>query len=230
MDAVLPVDRRYAGRGLRMGQIDARSCAQPPVEIRYVRLHPAGRDRGQVDRPRGTDEGARAARLALVGRLAERRRHGPPTAAAVKADRPPPHQAAADGDAQPAEDALPLRGGLEGGGADPEPGGDSGQFRGVGSLREQQFQDRAPRLAYAVGVGAHDEVVLHRMAARGHLFRAPRRIDLHHADPASPVGGEAAIVAERGDRNGHPAGGFEDRRTARDFRTAAVQEDPNLVR
>ena len=230
MDAVLAVDRRYAGRGLRMGQIDARPGAQMPVEIRYVGFHPAGRDRGQVDRPRGTDERARTARLALVGRLAERRRHGPPPAAAVKADRPPLHQVAADGDAQPAEDALSFRGRLEGGGADSEPGGDSGQFRGVGSLREQQFEDRSPGLAYAVGVRAHDEVVLHRMAARGHLLRTARRIDLHHADPASPVGGEAAIVAERGDRNGHPAGGFEDRRTARDFRAAAVQEDPNLVR
>ena len=74
------------------------------------------------------------------------------------------------------------------------------------------------------------EAALDRVAARGHQLAAARRVDLDQADAARAVGQQAAVVAERGDRDAHLPRRAIDRRAPGHLRRAAVYAQQDSIR
>ena len=230
MDAAFAVDHGHARRGLGVGQIDARPCGEPFVEAGRVWFQPPGGDGAQVDRARGADETASAARLALIGRPTEGGGDFPCRAAADKIDGAAAHHFSAYPGAQPAENALSLGDGLEGSCCHAEPGGQFGQFDRVGRLGQQQLQNRLAGFFDLRGFRMDDDVVFDRLAARGDQLPAARRFDFDQAHAARPVRRQPAIVAQGWNRHAHLPGGVEDRRAGRDAGRATVHVDQQQIR
>ena len=229
MDAVLAVDDRHAGRGLRMGQVDRGPALQVLGIAGLMQLGPPGADRRQVDRAGRADEDAGPAGLALIARLLESGAHAALAAAAEHADRAAGHEVVAGPHAQPAEDALAFGGLFQRSAAHAEFRGQLGQLLRLRGLGQQHLQHRPPRLPHGFRVGPHDQALFHRIAARGDLPRSSGAIDFHEADAARAVGRQAAIVAERGDRNAHLPRRVENRRVGRGGRRTPVDRNPNPV-
>ncbi len=173
MDAVVAVDDRHPRRGLRMGQVDRRPALQVLGIAGLVQLGPPGTDRRQVDGAGRTDEDARPAGLALIAALLEGGADAALAAAAEHADRAAGHQVVARPHAQPAEDALAFGGLLQRSAAHAEFRGQLGQVLRLRGLGQEQLEHRAARLLHRFGVGADDQVLFDRIAARGNLPRSP---------------------------------------------------------
>ena len=229
MDAVVAVDDRHPRRGLRMGQVDRRPALEVLGVAGLMQLGPPGADRRQVDCPGRTDEDARPAGLALITRLLEGGADAAFAAPAEHADRAPGHQVVARPHAQPAENALAFRGLLQRRPAHAEFRGQLGQILRLRGLGQEQLEHGPARLLHRFRVGPDDEVLFDRITARGNLPRSPGGLDFDKADTARAVGRQAAIVAERGDRDAHLTRRVENRRRRRRGRCAAVDREPNPV-
>ena len=213
-----------------MGQVDARPAGELLVEARQVRRELAGSDAGQLDGPGRANELAGPAGLALVGLPAEGRADFPLGPAPEEVDRPAAHHLIAHPRAQPAEHALALGRALKRRRLHAQPGGKLGQLARIGGLGQEQLQHGAARLLHLLGLGANDQLAVDRVAAGGDELPAARRFQLDQAHPARPVRRQAAIVAERRNRDAHLPGGVEDRRAAGDLRGPPVDVQQNLSR
>ncbi|VTR63826.1 hypothetical protein DESC_100022 [Desulfosarcina cetonica] len=72
------------------------------------------------------------------------------------------------------------------------------QFEGVGGMGHQQFDDGLAQLVDFRGMGAHDQIRLHREEAGGHEPCPSAGFHLDGAQPASAVGLEFFVMAEGG--------------------------------
>ncbi len=172
-----------------------------------MRPDPPRGDRVQVDRPRGTDDRARPARLALRALLLVGWAHFASLPAAEEIDCSAAHHLVADAHTKPAEDALLAQCGLKRGRLNAQAGGKLGQLARIGRLGQEQFEHRPARLFDSLRLGANHQRFVDRVAARGHQLAPAGRFNLDQAHPAGAVRRQPAIVAERRDRHAQAARG-----------------------